>query len=92
VDSGNSLVSGAVKTMDDIQLAVSRVSQIMNELAMLVREQGQGLEQINSAVMNLDNMTQQNSAMVEEVAWASGNLAGQAEQLQQAVSVFKLPR
>ena len=92
VDSGNSLVSGAVKTMDDIQLAVSRVSQIMNELAMLVREQGRGLEQINSAVMNLDNMTQQNSAMVEEVAWASGNLAGQAEQLQQAVSVFKLPR
>jgi aerotaxis receptor len=92
VESGNSLVSGAVKTMGEIQLAVSRVSQIMNELAVLVREQNEGLGQINTAVISLDSMTQQNSAMVEEVAGASSHVAEQAQQLDKAVGVFKLAR
>ena len=90
VELGSRLVDDAGQTMTEIVDSVQRVAGIMNEIAGASREQSSGIEQVNQAVTNMDETTQQNAAMVEQAAAAAASLDGQAVQLAQAVSVFKL--
>jgi methyl-accepting chemotaxis protein len=90
VDNGSVLVDRAGKTMEEIVASVSRVTAIMREIASAGAEQESGIAQINQAVVQMDTVTQQNAALVEEAAAASAALRQQAVELEQAVSVFKL--
>ena len=90
VDAGAKLVDQAGATMDEIIESVRRVTAIMGEITAAGEEQTAGIEQINEAIAQLDVVTQQNAALVEEAASASASLKGQAVHLAQAVSVFKL--
>jgi methyl-accepting chemotaxis protein len=90
VDNGYKLVEQAGQTMDEIVQAVKRVTDIMAEITAASVEQSQGIEQVNVAVAQMDEMTQQNAALVEEAAAAAESLQDQADGLAQAVSVFKL--
>ena len=90
VDAGGKLVDEAGKTMDEIVTSVKRVTDIMSEIAAASQEQSAGIEQVNQAIAQMDEVTQQNAALVEEAAAASESLQDQADNLSQAVSVFKL--
>ena len=90
VDNGYKLVEQAGTTMNEIVQAVKRVTDIMGEITAASVEQSQGIEQVNQAVAKMDEMTQQNAALVEEAAAAAESLQDQADGLAQAVSVFKL--
>jgi methyl-accepting chemotaxis protein-1 (serine sensor receptor) len=90
VDAGGRLVDEAGKTMDEIVSSVKRVTDIMGEIAAASQEQSTGIEQVNQAITQMDNVTQQNSALVEEAAAAAESLQDQAGKLAQAVSVFRL--
>lgn len=90
VDNGSKLVEQAGATMDEIVQAVRRVTDIMGEITAASVEQSQGIEQVNLAVTQMDEMTQQNAALVEQAAAAAESLQDQADGLAQAVSVFKL--
>jgi hypothetical protein len=70
--------------------SVQRVSDIMGEISSASREQEGGITQINQAVTEMDAVTQQNAALVEEAAGAAGSLQEQADRLQQMVAVFKV--
>lgn len=87
---GSALVSQAGKTMHEVVASVQQVTDIMSEIAAASVEQSTGINQVNQAVMTMDEVTQQNAALVEEAAAASESLVDQAESLVQAVSVFKL--
>ncbi|MBC7415701.1 MAG: methyl-accepting chemotaxis protein, partial [Herminiimonas sp.] len=89
VDTGTALVSQAGMTMQDIVGSVARVTNIMAEITAASREQAMGIEQINQAVAQMDQVTQQNAALVEEAATAAASLHDQADELVQVVSVFK---
>ncbi|CAN5326147.1 methyl-accepting chemotaxis protein [soil metagenome] len=88
VDAGSRLVESAGSTMHDIVQSVKRVSDIVSEIAAASREQGAGIEQINAAVTQMDQVTQQNAALVEEAAAANGSLEEQAGRLKTAISYF----
>ena len=90
VESGARLVSEAGTTMSDIVQSVKRVTDIIGEITAAANAQSSGIGEVNQAVTNLDQMTQQNSALVEESAAAAQSLREQAEQLAQAVAVFKV--
>ncbi|HTN67133.1 MAG TPA: methyl-accepting chemotaxis protein [Burkholderiaceae bacterium] len=90
VDTGARLVDEAGATMSQIVDSVKRVTDIMNEIATASREQIVGIEQVNQAITQMDGATQQNAALVEEAAAASGSLREQAEKLLLQVSVFRL--
>ena len=90
VEAGNQLVSQATDTMNDIVGSVARVTDIMSEVSAASQEQSAGIEQVNQAVIQMDQVTQQNAALVEQAAAAAASLEEQAAQLSQAVSVFKL--
>src|SRR5690606_3362682 len=90
VESGSQLVKGAGTSMNEILNSVNRVSDIIGEITAASLEQSQGIEQVNVAITQLDQMTQQNSALVEESAAAAQSLQDQAGRLAQAVSAFKL--
>ena len=90
VDLGSTLVNGAGGTMDEIVASVKRVTDIMAEISNAGREQELGIAQINQAVAEMDTVTQQNAALVEEAAAAAESMQSQATELAQAVSVFKL--
>ena len=76
--------------MDEIVSSVTRVSDIMAEILAAGEEQTAGIQQINEAVSHMDQATQQNAALVEEAAAATGALQDQAHALQQMVGVFKI--
>jgi uncharacterized phage infection (PIP) family protein YhgE len=76
--------------MDEIVSSVKRVTDIMAEIAAASQEQSSGIEQVNQAVMQMDGVTQQNAALVEQAAAAADSLQQQAHALTQAVSVFKI--
>ncbi|HEY9198598.1 MAG TPA: methyl-accepting chemotaxis protein, partial [Gammaproteobacteria bacterium] len=78
------------KTMDEIVTSVKRVTDIMSEIAAASQEQSAGIEQVNQAVTQMDDVTQQNAALVEEAAAAAESLQDQAAKLAEAVSVFRL--
>jgi methyl-accepting chemotaxis protein len=90
VDSGSQLVDRAGETMGEVVQAVKRVTDIMGEISEASAEQSSGIEQINQAVIQMDHVTQQNAALVEQAAAAAGSLEDQAQRLHQAVSVFRL--
>ncbi len=90
VDVGMSLVADAGSTMGDIVQSVRRVTDVVGEITAAASEQSAGIARVNSAIANLDQMTQQNAALVEESAAAAQSMHDQAEQLAQAVSVFTI--
>ncbi|WP_353192854.1 methyl-accepting chemotaxis protein [Pandoraea pnomenusa] len=90
VENGSALVAQAGSTMDEIVQAVQRVTDIMGEISAASAEQSSGIEQVNRAVTQMDEVTQQNAALVEEAAAAAGSLEDQAHRLRDAVSVFRV--
>ncbi|MET3130474.1 methyl-accepting chemotaxis protein [Oxalobacteraceae bacterium GrIS 1.11] len=90
VDTGSKLVDEAGVTMDGIVGAVKQVADIMAHIAAASGEQSTGIAQVNQAIVQMDDVTQQNAALVEEAAAAAQSLRDQAEMLARAVSVFKL--
>jgi methyl-accepting chemotaxis protein len=90
VDAGTALVGEAGKTMEEIVGSIRRVTDIVGEISAASHEQTQGIEQINQAITQMDQVTQQNAALVEEAAAAAQSMQEQAGSLVQAVSVFRL--
>lgn len=90
VQRGSALVERAGSNMQEIVQAIADVSGIMQEISTASVEQGAGTRQISEAVMQMDQVTQQNAALVEEIAAAASSLRTQASELLRAVSVFKL--
>ncbi|HEY4081594.1 MAG TPA: methyl-accepting chemotaxis protein [Burkholderiaceae bacterium] len=90
VEEGSAQVGEAGRTMDEIVDSVKRVNDIMAEISAASQEQTQGIEQINVAIAQMDQVTQQNAALVEEAAAAAQSLQHQAGGLSQLVSKFKL--
>jgi methyl-accepting chemotaxis protein-1 (serine sensor receptor) len=76
--------------MGEVTQAVARVTDIMGEIAAASQEQSRGIEQVNVAITQMDEVTQQNAALVEEAAAASRSLEDQGQQLIQAVSFFRV--
>jgi methyl-accepting chemotaxis protein len=91
VAEGSSLVDQAGSTMQDVVKSIRQVNELMREISTANAEQSQGIDQINEAVTHLDHGTQQNAALVEEMAAAASSLNGKARELLATVSVFKLP-
>ena len=89
VEQGTSLVDQAGSTMQEVVASVKRVSDIMGEISAASAEQSTGVSQVGEAVTQMDQATQQNAALVEESAAAASSLQTQAEQLVQAVAVFR---
>jgi len=87
---GTTLVENAGKTMEEIVSSVKRVADIIGEIAAASIEQSSGIDQVNSAVTQMDEVTQQNAALVEQAAAAAESLMEQAEEMNAAVGVFKL--
>jgi len=90
VQGGSRLVADAGKTMTEIVTSVQRVSDIIGEITAASSEQSDGIGQINGAVNQLDQMTQQNAALVEESTAAAESLKEQAVRLAEVVGIFKL--
>jgi methyl-accepting chemotaxis protein len=90
VEHGTALVDKAGTTMTEVVSSIRRVTDIMGEISAASAEQSAGVSQVGEAVMQMDQVTQQNAALVEESAAAAGSLTQQAQQLVQAVAVFKL--
>ncbi|WP_269801897.1 methyl-accepting chemotaxis protein [Zobellella maritima] len=91
VEDGSRLVAQAGETMTEIVAAVKRVTDIMDEISAASQEQSQGIEQVSLAVGQMDEVTQQNAALVQQAAAAAISLESQASRLAQAVAVFRLP-
>ncbi len=90
VESGAALVQNAGSTMDEIVSSVRRVTDIIGEISAAASEQSQGIGQVNVAVSQLDQMTQQNAALVEESTAAAESLKDQAARLADVVGAFRL--
>ncbi|KQQ86887.1 methyl-accepting chemotaxis protein [Massilia sp. Leaf139] len=90
VQAGGKLVGEAGATMQEIVESVRRVTDIMSEISAASAEQTAGIEQINEAIVQMDQVTQQNAALVEEAAAASASMQEQAANLTRAVSVFQV--
>ncbi|MFC7368913.1 MULTISPECIES: methyl-accepting chemotaxis protein [Vreelandella] len=90
VNNGTSLVQNAGATMQDIVAHITRVTDVLEEINAATSEQSDGINQVNIAVAELDRMTQENAAMVEESTTAAEQLKEQAEHLAGTISSFKL--
>lgn len=90
VEVGSRLVDSAGKTMEEIVTAVARVTEIMGDIAVASREQSTGIEQVNLAVTQMDQVTQQNAALVEKVSTQAESLQSQATALSETVAQFQL--
>ncbi|MDM4768501.1 methyl-accepting chemotaxis protein [Pelomonas sp. SE-A7] len=90
VESGAALVNQTGNVMQEIVASVGRVSDMIGEIAASATEQRDGIAQVNVAVTELDKMTQQNAALVEQSAAAATSMREQAQRLAEVVSVFKL--
>ena len=88
--TGNEAVQQAGTAIDDIVRRVEGIAALMGDISVASREQSQGLAQVSSAVAEMDTTTQQNAALVEEAAAAAESLHHQAQELRQAVEVFRL--
>jgi methyl-accepting chemotaxis protein len=91
VEAGASLVANAGTTMGEIVQSVRRVNEILEEISNASREQSAGIEQVNRAVGEMDQVTQQNAALVEQAAAAAHSLKDQVGVLREAISSFALP-
>jgi methyl-accepting chemotaxis protein len=90
IGRGSKLVGQAGVTMEEVVDSVKRVTDIMSDIAAASAEQSAGIEQVNLSIIEMDGMTQQNAALVEEAAAAFQSLQDQAAELQRVVSIFKL--
>ncbi|TAM03148.1 MAG: methyl-accepting chemotaxis protein [Paraburkholderia sp.] len=90
VRTGTAQVDEAGRTIDEVVSAVRRMTDLMGEIAAASEEQHRGIEQVNQAVVQMDQVTQQNAALVEEASAAAQSMADQALGLRDAVSVFKV--
>ena len=90
VESGSALVDRAGMTMGEVVTSIQRVSDLMNAISAESSEQSRGVAQIGEAVHQMDQTTQQNAALVEEMSAAADSLRSQADELVQAVAVFQL--
>ncbi|HEX8601160.1 MAG TPA: methyl-accepting chemotaxis protein, partial [Pseudoduganella sp.] len=92
VDAGSRLVDQAGVTMQEVVSSIQRVTGIMGEISTASVEQSAGIEQVNRAIADMDGVTQQNAALVEEAAAAAASMRQQAEALANVVAVFKLDK
>jgi methyl-accepting chemotaxis protein len=90
VESGSRLVTAAGATMEEIVQSVKRVTDIMAEISAASKEQSNGIEEVNTAVTQMDKITQQNAALVEQAAAAAKSMEDQTEGLTGMVAAFKL--
>jgi methyl-accepting chemotaxis protein len=90
VEQGTGLVDQAGVTMTEVVASIRRVNDIMGEISAASTEQSQGVGQIGEAIQQIDQVTQQNAALVEEMAAAASSLKSQAQELVSTVAVFKL--
>jgi methyl-accepting chemotaxis protein len=90
VGQGTALVDEAGTTMSEVVASIQRVTDMMGDISSASNEQAMGVAQVGEAVTHMDRATQQNAALVEEIAAAASSLKAQAGDLVQAVSVFKL--
>jgi len=90
VEQGSALVDQAGITMTEVVTSIKRVTDIMGEISAASHEQSLGVGQVGEAVFQMDQVTQQNAALVEEMAAAASSLKSQAQELVQTVAVFKL--
>ena len=90
VDHGARQVKSTTATIHEVVVAVERAARLMEEIALASREQGEGISEVSKAVGQMDGVTQQNSALVEEMAAASESLKGQARSLVEVVSRFRV--
>jgi methyl-accepting chemotaxis protein len=90
VQTGSSLVKDAGQSMEQIIATVQRVADIIGEITVAAKEQSDGIAQVNNAVSHLDQMTQQNAALVEQSAASAEGMKDQAAKLTTVVSIFKL--
>jgi methyl-accepting chemotaxis protein len=90
VEQGNALAGEAGQTMQGVVDAIRRVNDIVGEISEASQQQSAGVSDAGQAMREMDRATQQNAALVEQTAAAADSLQNQAEQLQQAVSVFRL--
>ncbi|MFD2069679.1 methyl-accepting chemotaxis protein [Azotobacter chroococcum] len=90
VGDGSQLAEQAGRTMEEVVRSVHRVTDIIDEISAASHEQSEGLGQVNTAVAQMDEVTQQNAALVQEASAASSSLAEQARHLEEAVAVFRL--
>jgi methyl-accepting chemotaxis protein len=90
VDSGTQQVQAAGSTMTEIVASVQRVTDIIAEISAAAREQSEGIAVVNGSVVQLDQMTQQNAALVEQSAAAAESLREQSARMAEAIGVFKL--
>ena len=90
VAQGSALVDRAGTTMSEVVASIRRVTDIVGEISAASHEQSLGVAQVGEAVTQMDQVTQQNAALVEEMAAAASSLQNQAEDLVQVVSVFRL--
>jgi methyl-accepting chemotaxis protein len=89
VEQGSALVDRAGQTMEEVVTAIRRVTDIVGEISSASAEQSNGVSQIGEAITQMDKVTQQNAALVEQSAAAAESLKGQAQQLVQAVAFFR---
>jgi len=90
VDKGTALVQQAGSTMEQVVASVRRVSDVVAEISAASGEQSTGIEEVNKAIVQMDEVTQQNAALVEQAAAAAGSLQEQAANLAGVVAVFRL--
>ena len=90
IDGGNKLVNQSGDTMEEVVTSIKRVNDIMSEIAAASAEQACGIEEVSKAVVQMDEMTQQNAALVEEAAAAAESLQQQAGNLSERVSTFNI--
>ncbi|PKB19678.1 methyl-accepting chemotaxis protein [Janthinobacterium sp. 64] len=90
VNTGSVLVDQAGATMEEIVASIRRVTDIMGDIANASHEQSAGIEQVNQAISQMDQVTQQNAALVEEAAAAASSLQDRAVELVDVVAVFRL--
>lgn len=90
VDSGSALVDKAGETIGEVVVSVRRVTDLMGEVTAASQEQSAGIDQVNQAITQMDQVSQQNAALVAETAAAADSLQEQAQNLMQVVAVFKI--
>ncbi len=91
IHAGVALVDRATATMDEVVASVKRVNALMEEISAASHEQSTGVEQIGQAMSQMDQVTQQNAALVQQTAAAAASLEEQSKRLQAEVAVFRLP-
>jgi methyl-accepting chemotaxis protein len=89
IENGSTLAEDAGQTMQNIVSAVKRVTDIMEEIAAASNEQSTGIEEVSRAVTQMDDVTQQNAALVEQAAAAAGSLKDQAAELEASMAIFR---